>query len=184
MELKSKVVWATVAVLTISAMSAGIGLTYRKVGSLPFRAINDTLHREESPVTLDFLIPGGIYIDESMTIREVVDLRFGKPKNRLNLFVQKVSDIIPTKYLVLSSTILYVFWSFLFLIFFRTFTWMRYSTALCISFLLGALVYLFMPDMILGKKDDSVFLFWSIVILGIARWRFRRKRLQPAVETE
>ena len=184
MELKSKIVWATVAVLTISAMSGVIDLTYRKVGSLPFRVTNDTLHREQSPVTLDFLIPGGTHIDEKMTIREVVHLRFGKPKDRLSLFAQKVSDIIPTKYLLLSSTILYLFWSFLFLIFFRIFTWMRYSTALCISSLLGALVYLFMPDMILGRKDDSIFLFSSIVIVGIARWRFRRKRLQPAGETE
>jgi hypothetical protein len=165
-------------------MSGVIGLTYRKVSSLPFRATNDTLHREQSPITLDFLIPGGTYIDEKTTIREVVHLRFVKPKGRLSLFAQKVADIIPAKYLLISSTMLFLFWSFLFLTFFRVFTWMRYSTALCISFLLGALVYLFMPDMILGKKDDLVFLFWSIVILGIARWRFRRRRLQPEGETE
>jgi hypothetical protein len=183
MELKSKMVWATVAVLAVGAISGLAGMTYRKVGSLPFRATNDTLHREQSPVALDFLIPGGTYIDEKMTIREVAHLRFGKPKDRLSLFAQKVSNIIPAKYLLLSSTILYLFWSFLFLIFFRIFTWMRYSTALCVSSLLGALVYLFMPDMILGRKDDSVFLFSSVLIVGIA-WRFRRKRPQAAEKTE
>ena len=184
MELKSKIVWAAVAVLTILAMSGVVGMTCLKVGSLPFRATNDTLHRKQSPVTLDFLIPGGTYIDEKMTVSEVVHLRFGKPKDRLSRFAQEISDIIPTKFLLLASAILYLFWSFLFLVFFRIFTWMRYGTALCISSLLGALVYLFMPDMILGRKDDSLFLFLSIVIVGHALWRFRRKRLKPAGEPE
>ena len=184
MELKFKIVWATVAVLTILAASGLVGVTCLKVGSLPFRATNDTLHKEQSPVTLDFLIPGGTYVDEKMTIHEVVHLRFGKSKNRLSLFAQKISDIVPAKYLLIASTILYLFWSFLFLVFFRIFTWMGYGTALCISALLGALVYLFMPDMILGRKDDSLFLFLSMVIVGIALRRFKRKRRRPAGEPE
>jgi len=35
---------------------------------LPFRAANDSLHKDNAPFTLHFLIPGGVYIDERSTI--------------------------------------------------------------------------------------------------------------------
>ena len=41
---------------------------------LPFRTTNDNFHKNESPITLDFLIPSGTHIDEKMTIGEVLEV--------------------------------------------------------------------------------------------------------------
>ena len=127
----------------------GVGTIFivsQKVFSLPFRATNDALHKQEAPITLDFLIPGGTHIDSKMTIGQVIKIRFEKPKGRMNNFIQEVSKQIPFKYRFLGTLALYLFWTFLFLIFFRIFTWMRYVLALSISFFAGSLVYFFMPD--------------------------------------
>jgi len=161
----------------------GVGTIYiacHKALSLPFRATNDTLHRQGSPITLDFLIPAGIHIDEKMTIRQVVPLRFQKPKNRLRSFVLEISDSIPVRYRLVGTATLYLFWTFLFLVFFRIFTWMRYGTALGLSFLCGAVVYFFVPDLMIGRIDDIGFLVWSSAFLATMRWYSKRKRLKAS----
>jgi hypothetical protein len=70
----------------------------QKVFSMPFRATNDALHKQEAPITLDFLIPGGSHIDDKMTIGQVIRIRFEKPKGRMNNFIKEVSEHIPFKY--------------------------------------------------------------------------------------
>jgi hypothetical protein len=159
----------------------GAGTVYlisHKILSMEFRAANDILHRQEAPITLDFLIPGGTYVDEKMTIGEVVKTRIQKPKKKFHSFLQKFSESIPRKYLLLGTMILYLFWTFLFLIFFRIFTWIGYSAALSISFFAGSLVYFFMPDLMFGRIDDVVFLGWAVAFAATCRWYSKRRRLK------
>ena len=159
----------------------GLGTIFmigQKVFSMPFRATNDALHKQEAPITLDFLIPGGTHIDDKRTIGQVIRIRFEKPKGRMNNFIKEVSKQIPFKYRFLGTLALYLFWTFLFLIFFRIFTWMRYVLALSISFFAGSLVYFFMPDLVLGRIDDVGFLGWAIAFTGAGWWYARRKKLQ------
>lgn len=158
-------------------ISAAIYIACQEALSLSFRATNDMLHKEESPVTLDFLIPAGIHIDEKMTIGQVALLRFQKPKNRVTHFVDKLSNMLPFKYRLLGAVTVYLFWSFLFLVFFRLFTWMRYVKAMGMSFLCGAVVYFFMPDLMMGRLDDAAFLVWAGAFLATLRWHSKRKRL-------
>jgi hypothetical protein len=148
---------------------------FRKILSFPFRQTNDLLHEQSSPVTLDFLIPAGLHIDDKITVREVLHFRLHKPSRRFNLFLSKVSESIPVKYRVTATTVFYLFWTLLFMVFFRIFTWMRYVTALFISFLFGAAVYFFMPDFVMGKIDDSIFLAWALTLLGLQWWMKRRR---------
>lgn len=150
----------------------------QKVFSMPFRATNDALHKQEAPITLDFLIPGGTHIDDKMTVGQVIRIRFDKPKGRMNNFIKEISKQIPFKYRFLGTLALYLFWTFLFLIFFRIFTWMRYVLALSISFFAGSLVYFFMPDLVLGRIDDVGFLGCAIAFAGAGWWYARRKKLQ------
>ena len=178
--LRGKVLWVMVSFL---CLLTGLGTMYiagQKALSLPFRATNDTLHGQGSPVTLDFLIPAGIHIDEKMTIGQVAPLRFQKQKNKLSSFALKICDSIPVRYRLLGTASLYLFWTFLFLVFFRIFTWMRYVTALGISFFCGAVVYFFMPDLMIGRIDDTSFLLWSSAFLAKMRWHSKRKRLKAS----
>jgi hypothetical protein len=180
MTLKTKLL---LAVLSLLCLTTCLGLLYvacQKILSMPFRAANDTLHQRGEVITLDFLIPAGTHIDERMTIGEVVRIRIEKPKGRLTKFVNKVSESIPLTYRLLGTAVLYLFWTFLFLVFFRIFTWMRYVGALCISLLAGALVYFFMPDLILGRADDAAFLGGAIAFALVVRWRSRRRKLKPS----
>ena len=115
-----------------------------------------------------------------MSIGEVVRISLEKPKGRFNDFVQKISGSIPIKYRLLGTVVLYLFWTFLFLVFFRVFTWMRYIVALSISFLAGAVVYFFMPDMILGRVDDALFWGWAMAFVVTVRWYLRRRKLKSS----
>ena len=175
---KTKILLPMVSLLCLVIGLGTIFIIGQKVFSLPFRATNDALHKQEAPITLDFLIPGGTHIDDKMTIGQVIKIRFEKPKGRMNSFIQKVSKQIPFKYRFLGTSALYLFWTFLFLVFFRIFTWMRYVLALSISFLAGSLVYFFMPDLVLGRIDDVGFLGWAIAFTGAGWWYARRKKLQ------
>lgn len=152
---------------------------FRKILSLPFRQTNDLLHEQGFPLTLDFLIPAGLYIDETITVKEILHSRLHKPGKRVHLFLSKISESIPVKYRVTATTVFYLFWTLLFLVFLRIFTWMRYTTALFISFLFGATVYFFMPDFIMGKIDDSIFLGWALTLLGL-RWWIKRRKVKDA----
>lgn len=180
MTLNTKVLWAVVSLV---CLAVGLGIIYfscQKILSMPFRATNDTLHQQGAPITLDSLIPSGVHIDEKMTIGQVIRMRFEKPRGGLKRFIQKTSERIPLRYRFLGTTGLYVFWTFLFLVFFRIFTWMRYIVALSISFFAGALVYFFMPDLILGRMDDVVFLGWAIAFAVTGRWYSKRRGLKSS----
>ncbi|MEJ2365306.1 MAG: hypothetical protein P8017_11620, partial [Deltaproteobacteria bacterium] len=77
-----------------------VGTAYlisHKIFSLKFRATNDALHKQQVPITLDFLIPGGTYVDEKMTIGEVVKVHLQKPRRKLDDFILKLSEIIAPK---------------------------------------------------------------------------------------
>jgi hypothetical protein len=174
---RTKILLSMVSLLCLVIGLGTIFIIGQKVFSLPFRATNDALHKQEAPITLDFLIPGGTHIDDKMTIGQVIRIRFEKPKGRMNNFIKEVSEQIPFKYRFPGTLALYLFWTFLFLIFFRIFTWMRYVLALSISFFAGSLVYFFMPDLILGRIDDVGFLAWAIAFTGAGWWYTKRRRL-------
>ena len=175
MTSKTKILLSVVSLLCFIIVLGSLYLSFQKIFSMPFRSTNDALHKQGAPITLDSLIPAGTYIDEKITIGQVVRMRFAKPRGRFNHFIQKITGSIPLKYLFWGTMVLYLFWTFLFLVFFRIFTWIRYVVALNISFLAGALVYFFMPDFILGKVDDVVFLGWAITF-AIAGWWFSKQR--------
>ena len=178
MTLRAKMIILAMSFLFLVVAVGTAYLISHKILSLKFRATNDALHKQQTPITLDFLIPGGTYVDENMTIGEVVKVRLQKPRGKLDDFLLKLSEIIPPKYLLLGTLLLYLFWTFLFLVFFRIFTWIGYGLALSISFLAGSLVYFFMPDLMFGRIDDVVFLGWAIVFAAACRWYSKRKRLK------
>ncbi len=182
MTLRGKILRVMVSFFCLFIGLGTIYIACQKALSLPFRTTNDTLHRQGSPIALDFLIPAGIHIEEKMTIGQVAPLRFQKPKNRLRSFVLEISESIPVRYRLLGTATLYLFWTFLFLIFFRIFTWMRYDTALGLGFLCGAVVYFFMPDLMIGRIDDAGFLVWSSAFLATRRWHLKRKRLKASLK--
>lgn len=176
MKLRTKAFRATVSA---ACLAVGVGTLYffaQEFLALPFRDTNDKLHGEDAPVTLDFLIPGGTYVDPTMTIGEVARLRFKEPGNTAASIVGRFSEIIPVKYRLLGTAILYLFWSFLFFVFFRVFTWMRYTTALGIAFLGGATLYFFVPDLVAGRVDDTIFAGWSLFFLTALRWLRQRDK--------
>lgn len=180
MTFKVKTILVLVSFLFLTVCFGVIYLASQKVFSMPFRATNDNFHQQGAIITLDFLIPGGTHIDEKMTIGEVISIRLEQRKERLHKFVQKISESIPLKYRLLGTAVLYLFWTFLFLVFFRIFSWMRYIIALSISFLAGAIVYFFMPDMILGRVDDALFCGWAIAFAVTLRWYLRRRKLKSS----
>jgi len=180
MSLRGNVMWASVSFLFLFIGLGTLHISFHKVLSLPFRATNDTLHTQESPITLDFLIPAGIHIDKNMTIGQVASLRFQKPRNKLRSFIVIISESIPVRYRLLGTATLYLFWTLLFLSFFRVFTWMRYTTALGMSLFSGAVVYFFVPDLMIGRIDDTFFLVGSSAFLVIKRWSSKRKSLKAS----
>jgi len=178
MTRKTKVLMSAVSLLFLVVGGGTVYYVGHKILSLKFRAANDALHKQQAPITLDFLIPGGTYVDETMTIGEVIRVRIQKPKKKLDGFLRKLSESIPPRYLLLGSIILYVFWTFLFLVFFRIFTWIRYSVALSISFLAGSFVYFFMPDLMFGRIDDVVCFGWAVAFALACRWYSKRRKLK------
>jgi len=156
-------------------MAAAIYMACQKTLALPFRSTNDMLHEKEAPITLDFLIPAGIHLDEKMTIGEVALLRFQKPRNAVTHIFDRLSRMLPVKYRIMGAVMVYLSWSFLFLVSFRLFTWMRYVKAMAMSFLCGAVVYFFMPDLIMGRLDDTAFLVWAVGFLWALRWYSKRR---------
>ena len=145
---------------------------------LPFRRTNDALHKKGASITLDALIPGGIYIDDTMTIGEVIKIR---TKNKTSLYetlLKSLADLIPARYRYVADVTIFFFWAFLFMTFFRVFTFMGYGRALRGSLLLGGLVYFFMPDFSPEKIDDVVFLgvpLAVIVFRTTMNWKKRKK---------
>ena len=178
MTLRTKLMMSAVSLLFLVIGAGTVYLISHKILSMEFRAANDALHRQDAPITLDFLIPGGTYVDAKMTIGDVIKIRMQKPKKKLDGFLRKFSESVPRKYLILGTMMLYLSWTFLFLVFFRIFTWMGYSMALSISFFAGSVVYFFMPDLMYGRIDDGLFLGWAVAFAVICRWYSRRRRLK------
>ena len=147
---------------------------------LPFRSTNDSLHKKESPITLDFMIPSGTHIDEKMTIDEVIKIRFKQETTFYDKILKSLSALIPGKYRYLADLLLFVFFSFLYMTFIRVFTFMGYGRSLRISLFLGAGTYYFMPDFTIGKGDDFFFISVALLII-ILRTYIHRRRAKPSV---
>ena len=164
----------------IAVLAGGVYVLADRALSLPFRAPHDLLHAKNAPVPLDVLIPAGVHIDQEMTIGQVISHRIQKPKGYLTRLVEKISQMLPVQYRILTTVLIYLFWTFLFLVFFRIFTWMHYGTALTVALVCGAVVYYFMPDAMLGRLDDWAALCGSGALFILVRYGFRRRKRQPA----
>ena len=70
-------------------------LLVRHILQLPFRPANDVLHQKEAPFNLDFLIPGSTYLDDKITIGEVLKIRTKKVTTFYARILQSFSDFIP-----------------------------------------------------------------------------------------
>jgi len=155
-----------VLILVLLAAICGSGYLFiRHLMNLPFRATNDFLHEKKSALTLDFLIPGSTYIDEKMNVGDVIKLRFKKEKTFYERIFTAFSDLIPAGYRYVASILFFVFWSLLFMTFFRIFTFMGYGRALRGSLFLGGITYYYMPDVTPGKMDDVIFVGIPILII-------------------
>jgi hypothetical protein len=151
-------------------------LVVKQILALPFRATNDALHKRESSVNLDFLIPAGTYLDENTTIGQVIRIRLKKQRTPFENAVRTFSDLIPPKYLYLANTVLFFFWSLFFLTGLRVLTFMGYGRALRASLLLGGLTYYFMPDFSPVRWDDFFFVGLPIFIIFLRAYIVRTRK--------
>jgi len=168
-----------ILLLVLASFCLGGYLTVRHILNLPFRATNDTLHQKGSAFTLDFLIPAGTYLDESITIGEVITIRFKKEESSYKKFLRAFSNLIPPRYRYLADLFLFFFWLLCFMTFLRVFTFMGYGRALRGSLLLGGITYYFMPDFSPGKHDDLLFIVFAlfiIVLRAYLHWRKGKKK--------
>jgi hypothetical protein len=166
----------------LAALCLGGYLTARHILKLPFRPTNDTLHQRGSAFTLDFLIPAGTYIDERITIGEVIQIRFKKEKSIYERVIRALSNLIPPRYRLFADLILFCFWFFCFMALFRVFTFMGYGRSLRASLLLGGITYYFMPDFSPGRLDDIVFLGVPLLIIALRIYLLRRKERRRKIE--
>lgn len=105
----------------LASLCLGGYLTARHILKLPFRPTNDSLHQRGSAFTLDFLIPVGTYLDEKITIGEVIQIRFKKEKSIYERVLRVISDLIPPRYRLLADLLLFCFWFFCFMTLIRVF---------------------------------------------------------------
>jgi len=152
-----------------------LALIVNYILDLPFRSANDKLHRIDAPITLDFLIPGATYIDEKMTIGEVVRVSVGKKASIFEQMMDGLGRVIPLRYLIIADFFMFLFWSFMFMTVIRIFTFLGYGRALRTSLLLGGLVYYFMPDFTPGSIDDAAFVAGPVLII-LSRAIFSHKK--------
>lgn len=145
---------------------------------LPFRATNDMLHKNESVMVLDFLIPEGTYLDEKTTIGEVIMIRYKKNASFYETSLERLMELIPDRLRYAADAALFFFWSFIYMTFFRVFTFIGYGRAARISLLLGGGTYYFMPDFSRGRIDDILFLSLPVLILIIRYWFRGREKTQ------
>lgn len=168
--------------LLLAAVCIGGYLLSENFLSLPFRSTNDSLHENESVITLDFLIPGGTHIDEKMTIDEVIRIRFKQETTFYENLLKSISTLIPGKYLYLADLVLFVFWFFLYLTFIRVFTFMGYGRSVRVSLFVAACTYFFMPDFTVGKMDDFFFIGFALFII-ILRAFILHRRAKPGISS-
>jgi hypothetical protein len=161
--------------LLLTSLCLGGYLTARHIFKLPFRPTNDGLHQRGSEFTLDFLIPAGTYLDERITIGEVIQIRFKKEGSFLEKVLRAIAGLIPPRYCLAADLLLFCFWFFCFMAFIRVFTFMRYGRSLRASLLLGGTTYYFMPDFSPGRLDDLVFLGVPLLIIALRIYLLQRK---------
>lgn len=159
----------------LASLCLGGYLALNRCLQLPFRTTNDALHEEGFPINLDFLIPAGTYIDEKMTIGEVIRIRYKTKATIDERILQNVSNLVPRRYRFLADLGLFLFWSFLFMTFLRVFTFAGYGRALRMSLFLGACTYYFMPDFSPGKMDDALFMAAALLIIFFRAFVHHRK---------
>lgn len=160
--------------LVLTAVAGAVFLTASDILDTPFRSANDALHQKNAAFTLDFLIPGGTYIDEKMTIGEVVERRLGEKSSFYENVIRSLADLIPSGYRYGADLFLFLFWTFLFMVFLRVFTFAGYGRALRFSLLSSGLVYYFLPDFSPGKTDDAVFIAVPAAIIFLRLFISRR----------
>ena len=147
----------------------------RQVLQLPFGPTNDNFHKRGSAFTLDRLIPASTYIDSTMTIQDVVMIRVQQETSTVRTALESLSGLIPLKYRLFFDLVQFFFWTFLWMTFFRVFTFMGYGRAMQASLLMGGVLYYFMPDFSPGKMDDAVFLGVPILIILVRIYLYRKK---------
>jgi len=174
--ITKRAVYQVVLILVLAALSLIVVLFVQHILQLPFRPTNDALHKEGAAMTLDFLIPGGTYLDEKATIGEVIRIGLKKTSNPFEKVLQPLSDLIPSRYRYLGDILLFFFWTLSFLTFFRVFTFMGYGRALRTSLFLGGVTYYFMPDFSPGSGEDILFVGFPLLIILFRFYLVRRKR--------
>ena len=183
--MKSTIFQIIILFLLASLCLSGF-LLVRHILRLPFRSTNDVLHKRGSAFSLDFLIPSGTYIDEKITIGEVIKLRISKERPFYERVLRAFFGIIPPRYRYLADFFLFFFWLLCFMTFFRVFTFMGYGRALRGSLLLGGVTYYFMPDFSPGRSDDIAFIGLSLLIILLPKYilRWKKRRKEEVVETQ
>jgi hypothetical protein len=166
----------------LASLCLGGYLTARHILKLPFRPPNDVLHQRGSAFTLDFLIPAGTYLNEKITIGEVIRICFEKERSLYKKVLRAISDLIPPGYRLVADLLLFLFWFFCFMTLFRIFTFMGYSRALRASLMLGGITYYFMPDFSPGKGDDIFFIVVPLLIIALQVYLLRRKERRREIE--
>ena len=156
-------------------------LLVKHILQLPFGKTNDTLHKKGSAITLDLLIPSGTYIDDKMTIGEVVKIRTKNETSFYESLLKSAADLIPARYRYIADFIIFLFWAFLGRTGVRVFTCIGYGRALRGSLLLGGLVYFFMPDFSPEKIDDTVFIGIPLSFIILRAYIARRKKKRDGI---
>ena len=157
-------------------------LFVKHILQLPFGPTNDALHKKKSAFTLDFLIPSATYIDDKMTIGDIIKVRTKREASFYEKILKSITDLIPARYRYVADFIVFLFWTFVFMTFFRVFTFMGYGRALRVSLLLGGVVYFFMPDFSPGNIDDSTFVGVPVSIVILRSYISWRKKKRDNIE--
>jgi hypothetical protein len=173
--MKRAIIQSLLLIFLVTACLGGYVLA-RHLLQLPFRRVNDALHQKKSSINLDFLIPAGTYINDKMTIKEVLEARFRKKTGFIETTLESLSHLIPRYYLYVADFVLFGSWVFLYLTFLRVFTFMGYGRALRVSVFLGGCTYYFMPDFTPGKTDDVSIMLMVFLILGTRAYLVRKRK--------
>jgi len=174
--MKKTVASQITLLLLLLSLSITAVVLVRHALQLPFALTNENLHKKGSAFTLDRLIPAGFYIERTKTIQDVIAVRLRQETSALRAALQSIADLIPFRYRLIADLILFCFWTFLWMIFFRVFTFMGYGRALRTSLLMGGIMYYFIPDFSPGKNDDAVFLGIPSLIILIRGYLYRKSK--------
>ncbi|MGD2029520.1 MAG: hypothetical protein PVG86_06225 [Desulfobacterales bacterium] len=175
-------IYQSILLLLLALLCVTGFLLVRHILQLPFRQTNDALHKTKSAFSLDFLIPSGTHIDDKITIGEIIRIRTKKETSFYETLLKSIADLIPVRYRRVADLTVFLFWTFLFMTFFRVFTFMGYGKALRGSLLLGGLVYFFMPDFSPGKIDDTAFVGVPMSIIIFRAYNSLRKKKRDRIE--